>query len=137
SAISSSAGAESEVHAVAVRARASEDAREEARSERMGCSLLEMPCLQHGSRQVQMPAIRTLARRAIRAGTVVPRARTTARTWHARAIRLPPRSVGIVLALVLVTCTAMLSVGRDEYDKRLTLPHGDANYHYVYLPSLW
>lgn len=57
--------------------------------------------------------------------------------WHARHIRLPPRTVSIVLALVLATCTVILAVGRDEDGKRLTLPHGDANYHYIYLPTVW
>lgn len=34
-------------------------------------------------------------------------------------------------------CTLALAFGRDEDDVALALPHGDAMYYYVYLPSLW
>lgn len=38
---------------------------------------------------------------------------------------------------MLVLCTLALAFGRDEDGEPLALPHGDAMYYYVYLPSLW
>ncbi len=43
----------------------------------------------------------------------------------------------IALLVTLVACTIALAVGRSEQDEALALPHGDATYYYVYLPSVW
>ena len=38
---------------------------------------------------------------------------------------------------VLVACTLAYALGRGDNGEPLALPHGDAMYYYVYLPSLW
>ena len=49
----------------------------------------------------------------------------------------PRHIVRLALLVALVACTIALAVGRDDKGESLALPHGDATYYYVYMPSLW